>query len=68
VLLTTLYKYKAREVRSAGGLLKAVISNDTYAIGANRNYYLNRISLILFGFVILGIFVHSFLRILKNKQ
>jgi hypothetical protein len=66
VLLTTLYKYKAKEVRSARGLMKAVISNDTYAIGANRNFYLNRISIFLFGLILFGIFIHAFFRIIKK--
>lgn len=64
VLLASLYKYQAKEVRTAGGLLKAVVSNDTYAIGAIRNFYLNRISVILFGFILMGIAIHAVLRII----
>jgi Cytochrome c3 len=64
VLMAALYKYKIKEVRSAKGFFKGVISNDSYVIGANRNYYLNVLSLIIAGFVILGIIIHAFLRTL----
>jgi len=62
-LLAALYKYKIKEVRSAKGFFKGVISNDSYVIGANRNYYLNLISIVLFSFVILGIIIHAIKRI-----
>lgn len=64
VLMAALYKYKIKEVRSAKGFFKGVIANDSYVIGANRNYYLNVLSLIITGFVILGIIIHAFLRTL----
>jgi len=62
VLMAALYKYKIMEVRSAKGFFKGVIANDSYVIGANRNYYLNVLSLIIAGFVILGIAIHAILR------
>jgi hypothetical protein len=62
VLMAALYKYKIKEIRSAKGFFRGVISNDSYVIGANRNYYLNVLSLIIAGFVILGIIIHAFLR------
>jgi hypothetical protein len=31
-------------------------------IGANRNYYLNFLSIVLFSIVILGIIIHAFKR------
>jgi len=61
-LLAALYKYKIKEVRSAKGFFKGVISNDSYVIGANRNYYLNFISIVLFSIVILGIIIHAIKR------
>jgi len=64
ILMAALYKYKIMEVRSAKGFFKGVIANDSYVIGANRNYYLNVLSLIIAGFVILGIILHAFLRTL----
>lgn len=65
VLMASLYKYKIREVRSAKGFFNGVIVNDSYVIGANRNYFLNVTSLIIFGLVIIGIIIHAFLRISK---
>jgi len=64
ILMAALYKYKIKEVRSAKGFFKGVITNDSYVIGANRNYYLNVLSLIIAGFVILVIIIHAFLRTL----
>ena len=64
VLMAALYKYKIKEVRSAKGFFKGVITNDSYVIGANRNYYLNVLSLVIAGFVILVIIIHAFLRTL----
>ena len=63
VLLAALYKYKIKEVRSAKGFFKGVISSNSYVIGANRNYYLNLISLVLFSVVLLGIIIHTIKRI-----
>ena len=62
VLLAALYKYKIKEVRSAKGFFKGIIANDSYVIGANRNYYLNVLSLIIVGFVILGVCIHAVFR------
>ena len=64
ILMAALYKYKIMEVRSAKGFFKGVIANDSYVIGANRNYYLNVLSLIIAGVVIMGIIIHAFLRLL----
>jgi len=65
ILMASLYKYKIREIRSAKGFFSGVIVNDSYVIGANRNYFLNIASLIIFGLVIIGIIIHAFLRISK---
>jgi len=66
-LMASLYKYKSLESRKSGGFLNAVILNDSYVIGANRNQYLNILSVILFGLVLVGIFTHSIFRIFKRK-
>jgi hypothetical protein len=68
LLTETLYKYKVQETRSKTGFYNGVIMNEGYVIGANRNYYLGVVSMILFGCVILGIGVHATLRILNRKQ
>jgi cytochrome c1 len=65
VLMATLYKYQVKEVRSAKGFFTSVFSGDSYAIGANRNFLLNMVSLVIFGFVLIGIIVHAILRIIK---
>ena len=66
ILLASLYKYQIQERRNKAGFLNASIMNDAYIIGVNRNFYMNFISLVLFGFVIIGIVVHSIIRILKK--
>lgn len=65
MLMASLYKYQSIEARQSG-FLNAVILNESYVIGANRNFYFNIISIILFGLAILGIAVHVFFRI-KNR-
>jgi len=65
-LMASLYKFQSRESRRESGYLNAVIINNSYVIGANRNQYLNSISIILFGLLILGIVIHSFFRIFKH--
>jgi len=66
ILMASLYKYQAQEQRSKLGFFNAAVLNNSYIIGANRNFYLNIISLVIFGMVIIGIGIHAFLRILKK--
>ena len=66
-LMAALYKYKIKEIRSVKGFFRGVITNDSYVIGANRNYSLNILSIIFFSAVILGIIIHALLRTLKSK-
>ncbi len=66
LLMASLYKYEEREKRNTLGFFNAVILDDTYIIGANRNIYLNIISLVIFGMVIIGIGIHAFLRTIKK--
>lgn len=66
ILMASLFKYQAVERRNELGFFNAAILNDTYIIGANRNYYLNMLSFIFFGFVLFGIIVHSTLRIVRR--
>jgi len=68
ILMATLYKYKVKEGRSKAGFYNGVIMNEGYVIGANRNYYLGLISMVMFGFVAAGILIHASLRILKRKK
>lgn len=62
-LLASLYKFHAQENRSKFGFYNSETLSNNYIIGANRNYYLNLVSGILFGLVLLIVFVHTLLRI-----
>jgi hypothetical protein len=66
LLTHTLYKHESREARGELGFINAVLMNEAYVIGANRNTYLNRISLILFGLVLIGVFIHITFRIINK--
>ena len=65
-LMASLYKYEAQEVRSAGGFFKGVFTSQSYVIGAARNYVINMVGLFLFIIVVLGVSIHSILRIIKK--
>jgi hypothetical protein len=54
LLMVSLYKYQAKENRTQAGFLNAIILNNAFVIGANRNIVLNRISSIAF-FATLGL-------------
>ena len=66
LLMASLYKFQAQERRSNLGFLNPVMLEGAYIIGANRNYYLNLASAIIFGLVIAGIAIHGVLRIIKK--
>jgi Zn finger protein HypA/HybF involved in hydrogenase expression len=62
-LLGSLYNMQFTDQRSLTGFSNSAILDEAYIIGANRNYYLNRLSLILLGLVLLFISIHAILRI-----
>ena len=62
LLLASLYKLQFTDERSIAGFSNAAMLEEAYIIGANRNYYLNRLSLGLFGLVIIFILIHAVLR------
>lgn len=64
MLMASLYKFQAEEKRNKFGFFNAATLSDSYIIGANRNYYLNVISAVIFGVIIFFIIVHATLRIL----
>lgn len=66
MLSNKLYKYQKAK-KSDGGFYNTVILNESYVIGANRNKYLNNISLLIFALTFGGIFIHIILRIIKRK-
>jgi hypothetical protein len=66
LLMASLYKFKSREQRS-DGFFNGIILNESYVIGANRNEYLNLLSLIIFGVVLAIIGVHIIFRLRLKK-
>jgi len=69
LLMASLYKHLKQETREKQGFLNSAILNQGYVIGANRNYFLNYGSLVIFGLVLLGVTAHAVLRYIypKNK-
>ena len=68
ILMASLYKYQAKVSRRKAGFLNAIILNNSYVIGANRNVFLNTISVIIFGLVLLTILIHFLIRIRSRKN
>ena len=66
LLRQTLYKYQSKEQISNNGFFNAVILNKSYVIGANRNYFLNVVSVVIFVIILLGIAIHIYLRTSKK--
>ncbi|MBN2746889.1 MAG: cytochrome c3 family protein [Bacteroidales bacterium] len=66
-LMSTLYKHRAKESRSKFGFINGAMMNESFVVGATKNYYLNVISIVLFSFVFLIILFHAFLRIILKK-
>lgn len=64
LLMASLYKFKSKEQRQ-DGFFNGIILNESYVIGANRNEYLNIISLAVFSLVLAVIVIHIFFRIRK---
>ncbi len=67
ILLQSLYKFQTKRERDKEGFINAVILNNAYVIGATRNYYLNLLSFIIFGIVIVALSVHGILRWKSHK-
>ncbi len=65
--MASLYKFESKEQRR-DGFFNGIILNSSYVIGANRNEYLNLLSLIIFIVVMVVIVIHIVFRIRKNKQ
>jgi hypothetical protein len=65
LLMSSLYKFKSKEQRR-DGFFNGIILNQSYVIGANRNGYLNLLSIIIFSIVLVVIMTHVILRIRKR--
>ncbi len=67
ILMATLYKFKSKEERRAG-FLNAIILNQSFVIGANRNEFLSLISYLIILITLSAIIVHIVARIRSNKK
>jgi len=67
LLQDKLYKYLSTEARSEKGFASA-FQNKSYVIGKNRYKALNKISLVIFGLVLAGVGLHTFLRVIKRNK
>jgi hypothetical protein len=65
ILMSTLYKFQSKEQRK-DGFLNGIILNQSYVIGANRNEYLNIVSLLIFAVVVLIIGIHIYFRLTRK--
>ena len=64
MLMASLYKFESKE-RRKDGFFNGIILNQSYVIGANRNEYLNLLSLVIFGGVLVVVAIHIFFRVNK---
>jgi Zn finger protein HypA/HybF involved in hydrogenase expression len=64
LLMASLYKFESKAQRK-DGFFNGIIMNESYVIGANRNQYLNNLSLIIFIIVIGIIGIHIIYRMLN---
>jgi len=67
-LMNTLYKFQTKENRKKNGFFNAIILNNSYVIGANRNQFLNNFSIAIFILTIVGIISHALLRYFASKK
>jgi hypothetical protein len=69
LLMSSLYKFQAKENRTQAGFLNAIILNNAFVIGANRNIVLNRVSVFAFLAVIGILMIHLLFRMIhKNSE
>jgi hypothetical protein len=64
--MASLYKFESKEQRR-DGFFNGIILNESYVIGANRNEYLNLLSMVIFVALLGVIAVHIVFRI-RNKN
>jgi predicted CXXCH cytochrome family protein len=67
ILMASLYKFESR-VQRRDGFFNGIILNESYVIGANRNEYLNLLSLLIFVGVLGVIAIHIIFRIRKDNN
>ncbi len=59
-LTHSLYQFQVQEERSKAGFFNSVILNESYVIGATRNYYLNLLSFIFFAVTLIALAIHGY--------
>ena len=67
ILMASLYKFESKAQRR-DGFFNGIILNESYVIGANRNQYLNLLSLLIFASVAGVIGIHILFRIRKKNK
>jgi len=67
-LLSTLYKYNQSVAKQRGIFYNSEILQNSYVMGANRNYLLNFLSIAFFGLALAGVLIHSAIRIISKKK
>jgi Cytochrome c3 len=65
LLMSTLYKFQSKEQRKYG-FYNGIILNQSYVIGANRNEFLNLLSLVVFGIVAVIVILHIYFRVTRK--
>jgi hypothetical protein len=65
MLMASLYKFQSEEKRKMG-FINAIFLSESFVVGANRNVYLDAISIVIFAIIILVIGVHVFFRIIMK--
>jgi len=68
LLLESLYRYEMKEKVSKYGFFNARMLTESYLIGANRNYFLNILSVVIFGMVLVFIVLHTSFRVIKKTK
>ncbi len=66
ILMASLYRYQFSGHRGELGYYNPEMLENSYVIGANRNYYLNVASLVIFGLTLMVVVIHIVLRILNK--
>jgi predicted CXXCH cytochrome family protein len=67
LLMASLYKFESKAKRR-DGFFNGVILNQSYVIGANRNEYLNIVSVVILIFTLAIICIHILLRMRSKRQ
>lgn len=59
-LAQTLYKFQKKEERDREGFFNGFILNNSYIVGATRNFFLNWASVIIFALTLMGLSIHGY--------